>query len=150
MTIDFGSLILTQTPDAVVVTSTSGEVLCWTNGAQAVFGYTSDEALGRQLDALIVPQALADGGGMAQQPLARGVASYESVRQAKDGTLIYVDSSCKLIPGDGERPDVILWSKKDVTALKVLRDAKLVEARYDGILESVPDAIIMANAAGRI
>jgi hypothetical protein len=32
------------------------------------------------------------------------------------------------------QPEYILWSKKDVTALKVLRDAKLVEARYDGIL----------------
>jgi PAS domain S-box-containing protein len=32
----------------------------------------------------------------------------------------------------------------------VLRDAKLVEARYDGILESMPDAILVANAAGRV
>jgi PAS domain S-box-containing protein len=48
------------------------------------------------------------------------------------------------------QPEYILWSKKDVTALKVLRDAKLVEARYDGILESMPDAILVANAAGRV
>ncbi|NYE61019.1 PAS domain S-box-containing protein [Duganella sp. 1224] len=148
MTTDFGTLILQQTPDAVVVTTTGGEVACWTNGAQAVFGYTSEEAVGRQLDALIVPPG--DAAGPARQTLARDQGSYESMRQAKDGTLIYVDSSYKLIPGDGSRPDYILWSKKDVTALKVLRDAKLLEARYDGILESMPDAIIIANAAGRI
>jgi hypothetical protein len=29
----------------------------------------------------------------------------------------------------------------------VLRDAKLVEARFDGMLESLPDAILLANAA---
>ena len=72
------------------------------------------------------------------------------MRRAKDGTLVYIDSSCKLVCDADGQPDYILWSKKDVTGLKVLRDAKLVEARYDGILESMPDAIIMANAVGRI
>jgi PAS domain S-box-containing protein len=151
MAVDFGALILNQIPDAVVITTTGGEVVCWTNGARAVFGYTSAEAVGCQLDALIVPPALVgQGASLSQQAQADGVTSYESVRRAKDGTLIYIDSSCKLVRGVDGQPDYLLWSKKDVTALKVLRDAKLVEARYDGILESMPDAIIMANAAGRI
>jgi PAS domain S-box-containing protein len=151
MTVDFGTLILNQTPDAVVLTTPGGEVACWTNGAQAVFGYTSEEAVGRQLDALIVPPALAgDGANVLQQAINYGVASYESMRQSKDGTLIYIDASCKVVRDADGQPEYILWSKKDVTALKVLRDAKLVEARYDGILDSMPDAIIMANAAGRI
>jgi PAS domain S-box-containing protein len=107
--------------------------------------------VGRQLDALIVPPGLVgQGASLSQQAQLDGVTSYESVRRAKDGTLIYIDSSCKLVRGGDGRPDYLLWSKKDVTALKVLRDAKLVEARYDGILESMPDAIIVANAAGRI
>lgn len=151
MTTDFGTLILNETPDAVVLTTLDGKVVCWTNGARTVFGYSSEEALGRQLDELIVPPALAnDGADVLQQALQHGVASYESMRRARDGSLVYIDSSCKLVRGDSARPDYILWSKKDVTALKVLRDAKLVEARYDGILESLPDAIILANATGRI
>lgn len=151
MTIDFGTLILNETPDAVVLTTPDGVVVCWTNGAQAVFGYDSAEAVGRRLDELIVPPALHDdGAGVVRQTLADGVASYESMRRAKDGTLVYIDSSSKLVRGDDGQPAYILWSKKDVTQLKVLRDAKLVAARYDGILDSMPDAIIMANAAGRI
>ncbi|SDH54499.1 MULTISPECIES: PAS domain-containing sensor histidine kinase [unclassified Duganella] len=151
MAIDFGTLILNETPDAVVLTSTAGEVVCWSNGAQSVFGYTSEQAVGRQLDALIVPAALAtDGADVLQQAVSYGIASYESMRQTSDGTLIYIDGSCKVVRNADGEPEYILWSKKDVTALKVLRDAKLVEARYDGILESMPDAIILANAAGRI
>jgi PAS domain S-box-containing protein len=151
MTIDFGTLILNETPDAVVLTTTDGVVVCWTNGAQALFGYSSEEAVGRRLDELIVPPALRhDGAEVLQLTLADGVASYESMRQAKDGTLVYIDSSSKLVHATADRPELILWSKKDVTALKVLRDAKLVEARYHGILDSMPDAIIVANAAGRI
>ncbi|MTV40983.1 PAS domain-containing sensor histidine kinase [Duganella radicis] len=151
MTSDFGTLILNESPDAVVLTTTDGVVVCWTNGAQAVFGYASEEAVGRRLDELIAPPtAGGDGAGVLRRTMDEGVASYESMRRAKDGTLVYIDSSSKLVRGRDGQPDYILWSKKDVTALKVLRDAKLVEARYNGILESMPDAIILANAAGRI
>ena len=151
MAIDFGTLILNETPDAVVLTTLDGEVVCWTNGAQAVFGYSAGEAMGRRLAELIVPPEQAeDERDVLRRAIDSGAASYESMRRAKDGSLVYIDSSCKLVRGDDGMPGYILWSKKDVTALKVLRDAKLVEARYDGILESMPDAIIMANASGRI
>lgn len=151
MTIDFGTLILNETPDAVVLTTPDGEVLYWSNGAQAVFGYSSAEAVGRPLDALIMPPALAPADdGVLRQAIAHGMASYESMRQARDGTLIYIDASCKVLRDADGQPEYVLWTKKDVTGLKVLRDAKLVEARYDGILESMPDAIILANAAGRV
>lgn len=151
MVTDFGTLILNETPDAVVLTSLDGEVVCWSNGAQAVFGYSSDEALGRRLAELIVPSGMAEQEHVVlRQTLQEGAANYESMRHAKDGTLVYIDSSSKLVRDDDGRPVYILWSKKDVTTLKVQRDAKLVEARFGGLLESLPDAIIMANGSGRI
>jgi PAS domain S-box-containing protein len=150
MTIDFGTLILNETPDAVVLTTTEGTVVCWTNGAHAVFGYSSAEALGRRLDELIVPPKLRDGAAaVLQQTLADGVASYESMRCAKDGTLVYIDSSSKLVAPTRTIPMSFCGAKRRHRA-QVLRDAKLVEARYDGILESMPDAILVANAAGRV
>jgi PAS domain S-box-containing protein len=48
------------------------------------------------------------------------------------------------------RTEFIVITQKDVTHLKVLRDAKLVESQYRDLLESTPDAIIMANQTGRI
>ncbi|HEX8406554.1 MAG TPA: PAS domain S-box protein [Duganella sp.] len=150
MAIDFGTLILDETPDAVVVTRLDGEVVYWTNGARVVFGYSGEEAIGRKLAELIEPPGADEAGAVVRRTLENGAASYESVRRAKDGTLVYIDSTSKLLRDAGGAPEYILWSKKDVTSLKVLRDAKLVEARFDGILESMPDAIIMVNASGRI
>ncbi len=150
MAIDFGTLILDETPDALVVTRLDGEVVYWTNGARMVFGYSSEEATGRKLAELIEPPGADDGGAVLRQTLGDGAASYESVRRAKDGALVYIDSTSKLLRDAAGAPEYILWSKKDVTPLKVLRDAKLVEARFDGILELMPDAIIIANASGRI
>ncbi|WP_295999911.1 PAS domain S-box protein [Rugamonas sp.] len=151
MAIDFATLILNETPDAVIVTTPDGVVVCWTRGAQSVFRYSEEEALGAVLAELIVPAEFGDDErAVVRQTLEHGQANYESMRRAKDGTLVYIDSSSKAIVGADGAVQYILWSKKDVTHLKVLRDAKLIEARYGGLLDSTPDAIIMANASGRI
>jgi PAS domain S-box-containing protein len=151
MVTDFATLMLKETPDAVIVTTPQGEVACWTSGARGVFGYSETEALGHTLLELIVPDGRADDErDILRQTLECGFASYESLRRAKDGALVYIDSSSKAVyDGDG-RVEYILWSKKDVTHLKVLRDAKQVQSRFGDLLESTPDAIVMANAAGRI
>lgn len=149
--IDFGKLILEETPDAVIVTTMEGVVLYWTRGAQSVFGYTADEARGRTLAELIVPPELRDTErAILFDTLANGSANYESLRRAKNGSLVYIDSSSKMVRGADGRPDCILWTKKDVTPLRVMRDAALLDARFGTLLASMPDAIIMANAAGRI
>ncbi|MBJ7313177.1 PAS domain-containing sensor histidine kinase [Rugamonas sp. CCM 8940] len=151
MAIDFGSLILKETPDAVILTTPGGEVLCWSPGAVAVFGYDADEAVGRQLDDLIVPPGHgAEDDAVRGRALVDGSASYETMRRAKDGALVYVDGSAKAIRDAAGAAEYILWSKKDVTQLKVLRDAQLLEARYGGLLESTPDAIVMVNGGGRV
>ena len=149
--IDFGKLILDETPDAVIVTATDGVVLYWTRGAESVFGYTADEARGRTLGELIVPPEMHDSErAIMFDTLANGAANYETMRRTRNGSLIYIDSSSKAVRGAGGRPDCILWTKKDMTALRVMRDAALVDARFGTLLASMPDAIIMANAAGRI
>jgi PAS domain S-box-containing protein len=151
MAIDFGNLILNETPDAVIVTTPDGTVVCWTNGAQALFGYAAEEALGQPLASLIVPPELADEERtLRQRTLDDGAANYESMRRAKDGTLVYIDSSSKAVRDADGAVAHILWSKKDVTPFKVLRDARLVEARFGGLLDTLPDAIVVANAGGRV
>ena len=45
---------------------------------------------------------------------------------------------------------VVVMAEKDVTSIKVQRDAKLMEARFRDLLESTPDGIVMANATGHI
>ncbi|MGV7209966.1 PAS domain-containing sensor histidine kinase [Oxalobacteraceae bacterium A2-2] len=148
---DYAALILNETPDAVIITTPDGEVLCWTNGAAAVFGYSSAEAVGRSLSGLIVPPGQHEAElGVLHTTLEQGQASYESLRRAKDGALVYIDSTSKLIRDEHGQPACILWSKKDVTGMQVRRDAKLAEARFGDLLESSPDAIVMANTAGRV
>jgi PAS domain-containing protein len=54
-----GSTLSMSTTHAIVMADTEGHIVHWNAGAQHLFGYTPDEALGQSLD-LIVPPAFRD------------------------------------------------------------------------------------------
>jgi PAS domain S-box-containing protein len=144
------ALLVHESPDALILLTPQGEVRHWSHGAQAIFGYRSDEACGSQLAALIAPvDAAAEQQLRIDETLAGGAATYEAVRRRKDSSLLYVDISTRLVhAADGTT--MVLSAEKDVTHIKVRRDAKLMEARFRELLESTPDGIVMANATGHI
>ncbi len=151
MASDFAGVHWEQNPDALLVIAPDGTVLHWNPAAQAIFGYTEAEARGRSLAQLIVPpDQVHDEESICAEALQSGVAVHESVRRRKDGSLVHVNVSTRAVFGEGGPLAYFLSSLKDVTQLKVLRDAKLVEARFRDLLESTPDAIVMVNATGRI
>ena len=140
-----------ETPDAMIATTVQGNVVHWNKGAEAMFGYTSSEAEGHSLSELITPtDRLEEDQQYRDEALRAEVATRETVRHRKDGSLLYVDVSTKAIRDAQGRVECILSLKKDVTHLKALRDAKLIEAKFRDLLESTPDAIIIANLTGRI
>lgn len=151
MPTDFAKLVLEETPDAIVILSLDGQVVHWTAGAQAVFGYSSAEALGRRFAEMLVPGDRVDEETRCMKAIRKtGSCSYESVRRRKDGSFINVDVTARAIHDTAGNVGYILTSQKDVTALKVLRDAKLLEAKFRNLLESMPDGIVMANSTGHI
>jgi PAS domain S-box-containing protein len=86
--------MLACTPDAIVTLDARHRVLEWNPGAERLFGYTLEEATGRDLDGLIAaPDAamLEQAIGFTRQAL-RGepVSPTETVRYCKDGRPIDV------------------------------------------------------------
>lgn len=151
MNLDDITPLASDFPDAIVVLTPDGRVAHWSSGARLSFGYSADEAIGRVFDDLVVPvDRAAEQHRMLTDTLAGGTIAYETVRQRKDGSLLYVDVTTKVLDSrDGGAP-CILSAEKDVTRIKVLRDAKLMEARFRDLLESTPDGIVMANPTGHI
>jgi len=147
--IDFPALFREESHEARFATGLEGEVLFWDSIAESTFGYSAQEVLGRLLTDVIIPAELRDEyQQMREDTLKNGQSTYESLRRRQDGSLVYVNITADRVrTGDRE---LLLYSHRDITRLKAQRDARMVEARFRDLLESLPDAIIIINSTGRI
>ena len=137
--------------DAVLAIAPDDTVLFWNSAAERLFGYTSGEAVGASASRLIIPPDRLEAERCEQaEALTQNEKVYESVRRRKDGSLVYVSVSCRALKDDQGRLRFMVSNLRDVTHLKVLREAKLVESKYRDLLESTPDAIVMVSVTGRI
>lgn len=149
--LDYARMVLAEAPDAAIVTSLDGRVQFCNAGAEAMFGFEKGELIGAELETCIVPAGrMPDARSALQRVLDVGLHTYETIRRRRDGSLLCVDVTAKLLRDEAGLPRAVLFTKKDVTDLKVRREAKLVGARFRDLLETMPDAIVMVNALGRI
>jgi PAS domain S-box-containing protein len=54
--------IVEEMPEAVIFADRQGVVRLWNRGAETMFGYSADEALGQRLDLIIPERFRADTG----------------------------------------------------------------------------------------
>jgi two-component system CheB/CheR fusion protein len=111
--------IVDSSDDAIVSKSLDGIITSWNPGAQRIFGYTAEEAVGRSINILIPPDRHGEEPMiLAKLRAGQRVDHFETVRITKDGRLI--DVSVTISPVRDERGKIIAASKiaRDVTAQK--------------------------------
>ena len=140
--------LLDNSPDAMMALSPSGAIVYWNKGAENIFGYCRDEAIGRRLGPLLIPaDRLKEDQKFFDELTDSGHATFESLRRKKDGSLIDVEISTRVILNDQGRVKYILSSKRDITERKISENAlKSSELRYRRLFESAHDGILILNA----
>jgi PAS domain S-box-containing protein len=111
--------IVESSQDAIVSKTLDGILTSWNRGAEQLFGYTSDEAIGQPITMLIPDDRTAEEALIIGR-ISRGerVESYETVRRRKDGT--HVPVSLTVSPVRDRTGKIIGASKiaRDITERK--------------------------------
>ena len=84
--------IVESAHDAIIGKTLQGRVTSWNNGAEEMFGFSADEAIGRMLTDLIVPPELLsqEQAILRQIGLGQRVENLVTLRRCKDGSDIDV------------------------------------------------------------
>jgi PAS domain S-box-containing protein len=121
LTPDFARHLVDASREALVALSLDGRVLSWNRGAEAIFDYTTAEAVGRALVDLIVPADERDRAETAHDPVSTPPPGSVAVRRRKDGSRVVVEISRKRVrPPRGDPFEAV--TMRDVTELERLRD----------------------------
>jgi len=122
--------LFAASPEAIVLCANDGSILRMNEEFTRLFGYTPEEALGRDVDELVSPQDAglqSEAKGITQQ-VADGEGSFiETQRRHKDGHLIHVSILGKSIEIDGDQI-AIYGIYRDISA-RVEAEASLAATR---------------------
>ena len=111
--------IVESSQDAIVSKDLDGRILSWNGGAERLFGYSSQEAVGQSITLIIPPDRHDEERGILAR-LRRGerIEHFETVRVAKDGRPL--DISLSVSPVRDRTGRIVGASKvaRDITARK--------------------------------
>lgn len=153
----FSSEILDQMPDALIITDLEGRIVRWIGRAEEMFGYSAQEAVGRDLGFLHRRGAEATcGAALVEETLEKGEFFGESVGVRKDGSEVPVETSAKIIRATDGRPLFVIAIHRDVTerrraAFELARSEEALRRQggiFQSVLENLGDGVAVADRAG--
>ena len=136
--------IIRSSDDAIISKDCGGIITSWNDAATRMFGYTSEEAIGRSIR-IIIPASrdTEEGVVLAKLNLGEPLDHFETVRQHKDGTLIPISLTVSpILDADG----------KVVGASKIARDIsdrKRIEALTERSNRQAPPPTSMPSVGFR-
>jgi PAS domain S-box-containing protein len=118
--------IVESSADGIISKLLDGTITSWNRGAEKIFGFKSEEALGRSVLDLIIPESLKDQEASIIARVSRGeaVSDMDTFRLTKYRELVPVSITISPIYSD---------SGKVVGASKTVRDISLQKANQDQI-----------------
>lgn len=143
--------LLEHTPDAILIVNVTGHVVLANTQAQEMFGRERGELMSHPIEGLL-PQRyhhahVGHRVNFMSRPRTRSMgANLELFGRRGDGTEFPVEVS--LSPLETEEGTMVMCAVRDITDRQEARNR--AERKFRDLLESAPDAMVIANEAGKI
>jgi PAS domain S-box-containing protein len=126
--------LLDKASDAIFVCDLSGRIIFWNKGAEKIYGWLSEEALGKNALQLMFKGIITPQDEEAfKNEIKQDEWSGEVQKVAKDGRRVTVQARSTLIRDDQGRPKSILIINTDVTERKQLENQFLRAQRLESL-----------------
>jgi PAS domain S-box-containing protein len=144
--------IVESSDDAIVSKNLDGVITSWNRGAEHIFGYSAEEAIGRPIT-IVIPQDRQDEERAILTRIRRGerIDHFETIRQGKHGSLIVV--SVTVSPVKNAEGKIVGASKiaRDITEQRRSREkiatlAREAEHRSKNLLANVQATVRLSQS----
>jgi PAS domain S-box-containing protein len=139
------SAILDTVGALVVVLDREGRIVRLNRACEQLTGRSPDQARGHYLWDVFVSEESELFRTVFEQICANELRTeYETSFIARDGTQRIISWSAAVLPAAKQMPTYIIASGIDITA------QKRAQARFSGLLEAAPDAVVVVDQKGKI
>jgi len=129
--------------DALVVTDLQGTIIDWNKGSENLYGYSSEEAIGKDVSMLHVPEDIAHVTAEVLSDVEKfGKWSGEVRMLHKDGHIGWIESMCVPIFNDENQMTGALGINRDISERKAEAERLAHLAHYDQ-LTNIPNRYLL-------
>jgi PAS domain S-box-containing protein len=131
---------------AIYMMDPLGNIISWNAGAQRIKGYTSEQIIGRNFSCFFPPEDIERGRPeeLLRLTAASGRHEEKGMRVRKNGSRFFADLTVTALHDQAGKLLGFSEFSHDLTA------SKESEAKYQGLLEAAPDAMVVVNQGGEI
>ncbi len=143
--------LLDQIDASVIATDMQGNVISWNAGAERLYGWTTEEAVGRNARELVVPEDPGAAAHLVAELSRDGRWDGELLVRRKDGSLFTVYVRNRLVLGEDGTPEALVGVAVDITDRLAAQTELLQSRNYaQAVTECMGEGLLTVDPDGRI